>query len=269
MKILDLDMDYFMTTAAAFIGESVEDRLDEEFYGEHVWKEDEVREFLEKHLGLSKEHKIPGRIVVHHNEALFFWQELINKGELTVPFEVIHVDSHADLGLGCFSYGYICNYLLTLPVEERPNNSNYQNPINGEILDVSMADYLLYAIAYRWIEKLTYCGNPNEQCNDYIWYTLKNMQEYPIWNTPVRTAIQLLHNLEDHMPFGSEDERGIARYIENSQKEPEVPFLIIPTIEDVQYEGDFDFAVLAQSPNYTPASADFIMDIFREYIIEI
>lgn len=29
-----------------------------------------------------------------------------------------------------------------------------------------------------------------------------------------------------------------------------------------------DFAVFAQSPNYTPASADFIMDIFREYIVE-
>ena len=29
------------------------------------------------------------------------------------------------------------------------------------------------------------------------------------------------------------------------------------------------YAVLAQSPNYTPASADYIMDIFREYIEEI
>ena len=55
----------------------------------------------------------------------------------------------------------------------------------------------------------------------------------------------------------------------NSRKEPEVPFLIIPTIEDVHFDGDFDFAVLAQSPNYTPASADFIMDIFREYIVEV
>ena len=43
---------------------------------------------------------------------------------------------------------------------------------------------------------------------------------------------------------------------------------IIPTIEDVSFDGDFEYAVLAQSPNYTPASADFIMDIFREYIEE-
>lgn len=40
-------------------------------------------------------------------------------------------------------------------------------------------------------------------------------------------------------------------------------------IGESQISGDFDFALLAQSPNYTPASADFIMDIFREYIEEI
>lgn len=45
--------------------------------------------------------------------------------------------------------------------------------------------------------------------------------------------------------------------------------MIIPSIQDVKYDGDFDFVVLAQSPNYTPASADFIMDIVREYIVEI
>lgn len=59
------------------------------------------------------------------------------------------------------------------------------------------------------------------------------------------------------------------RYLMNSKKELEVPFEIIHSIEAVQYHGDFDFVVMAQSPNHTPASADFIMDIFREYIEEI
>ena len=45
--------------------------------------------------------------------------------------------------------------------------------------------------------------------------------------------------------------------------------LIIPTIDDVKFAGDFDYVLMAQSPNYTPASADFIIDIFREYIEEI
>ena len=62
------------------------------------------------------------------------------------------------------------------------------------------------------------------------------------------------------MPFPQYDDTEYVKrqYIRNSRKEPEVPFLIIPTIEDVNFDGNYDFAVLAQSPNYTPASADFI-----------
>ena len=130
MKVLDLDMDYFMKSVATFINESEPERLPEEDYGDSVWSEREVRNFLEGNLGLSKQNRIRGRVVAGHNESLFFWRELIEKGDLSTPFDVIHVDSH------------------------------------------------------------------------------------------------------------------------------------------VHFDGNYDFAVLAQSPNYTPASADFIMDIFREYIVE-
>lgn len=55
----------------------------------------------------------------------------------------------------------------------------------------------------------------------------------------------------------------------NVKPENEIPFTMIPTLKDVDYAGDFDFVSLAQSPNYTPQNADFIMDIFREYIEEV
>lgn len=268
MKILDLDMDYFIKKAPSLIDESFGGRL-EEYYDEYVWNENEVRDFLEKHLGLTRENKIPGRIVKGHNESLFFWDELIKKEKLTIPFEVIHVDSHADLGLGYFSYKHIRDFLLSLPVEDRPNYPYYTSPASGRINGIGIGDYLLFAIAYRWIEKLTYCGNPNETCNDYIWNTLKNMEEKLIWDEPVQNYIQLLYNAIDELPDDINDKRAISRYIENSIKEPEVPFLIIPTIKDVRYNGDFDFAILAQSPNYTPASADYIVDVFKEYIEEV
>lgn len=70
-------MDYFMTEIAS-TPFSCEERLDEEYYGDSVWTEEEVRQFLEQNLGLSKNHKIPGRIVTGHIEALIFWKELIN-----------------------------------------------------------------------------------------------------------------------------------------------------------------------------------------------
>ena len=115
MRVLDLDMDYFMKYVATFIGESETDRLPEDDYGDYVWTEREVRDFLENNLGLSKGNKIRGRVVAGHNESLFFWRELIEKGELTTPFDVIHVDSHADLGLGYRSWAHILDYLLKLP----------------------------------------------------------------------------------------------------------------------------------------------------------
>ena len=113
MRVLDVDMDYFMTEIAHTPYSSTE-RLVEEDYGSSVWPADKVRLFLEKNLGLSKEHKIPGRVVCGHNESLFFWEELIQSGKLIEPFDVIHVDSHADLGLGDPSGDFLQSMFLVL-----------------------------------------------------------------------------------------------------------------------------------------------------------
>lgn len=267
MKLLDLDMDYFMDDIAIGTPESITQRLSEESYGNSVWSEKRVRDFLENNLGLSKSNKIKGRIVTGHNESLFFWKELIEKGELTPPFEVVHIDSHADLGLGYSSWTYILDYLLQHPVSERPTYNHYQD-CYGNMKAEGIGDYLLFAIAYRWISKLTYCANPNGDKNDYIWDTLKDFHENLIWAEPVENNIQLVCNPEmDFLDYDATDEEK-KKYLDSSVKEPEVPMLIIPTIEAVKYNGDFDFIIMAQSPNYTPASADFIMDIFREYIRE-
>ncbi len=266
MKILDLDMDYFMTEIAN-TPFSFKERLDEEYYGNSVWSADKVREFLEKNLGLSKLHKIPGRIVCGHNESLFFWEELIESGKLKAPFDVIHVDSHADLGLGCPSGNFLQSTFLTLPIETRRRIRDYE--FNGRIEGISIGDYLLWAIAYRMISSVIYCANPNGEKNDYLWDTLKDFHEEYIWDKPIRNYIQLKFNAEMKMPKYNSPSYYKKKYLAGAIKDPEVEILIIPTIENVKFLGDFDYAVLAQSPNYTPASADFIIDIFKEYIEEI
>ena len=267
MRVLDLDMDYFMRFVATDRDESETMRLSEEEYGDYIWTEKEVRDFLEGHLGLSIENRIRGRVVAGHNESLFFWRELIEKGDLSVPFDVVHVDSHADLGIGYRSWTHILDYLLYYPAEERSRHPRYVDG-SGHIRSEGIGDYLLYAVAYRWISSIVYCGNPNGDCSDYLLDILKDYEDEPIWDEPVQKTIQLLYNPEMPFPQYDDSEDVKREYISKSQKEPEVPFLIIPTIDDVHFDGDFDFAVLAQSPNYTPASADFIMDIFRQYIVE-
>ena len=145
MRILDLDMDYFMTEVAHDVPETSEERLEEEYYAEAVWDRKRVVDFIENNLGLSKTKKIPGRIVIGHNGALFFWKELINTGRLVVPFEVIHVDSHADLGLGTDSPTFIRKHLLKWPVEERPGHSQHTNCFGRDCAE-GIADYLLFII---------------------------------------------------------------------------------------------------------------------------
>ena len=269
MKILDLDMDYFMTKVANGVGESVTSRLIDEEFEQSVWCKDDVIRFLEDKLGLSKEAKIPGRIVSGHNEALYFWKELMLDGKLSVPFEVVHIDSHADLGLGTDSAAYISRELLKWPVTDRPEHSRHVNCFGHECSE-GIADYLLYALAYRWISRLTYCGNPNGESNDYDISVMKDLKEQFIWNDPVDNVIQLIYNPNMSCPNPyTDDPEDVQAYLDSGIKEPEVPFTIIPTIEGVNYCGDFDFVLLAQSPNYTPESADFIMDVFHEYIQEI
>lgn len=267
VKILDLDMDYFMKSVATSIFEDETARLSEDDFGKDVWDEEEVRKFLENNLGLSKKRRIRGRIVRGHNEALFYWKELIKKGKLDAPFEVVHVDSHADLGLGYSSWSYIMKTLLSYPVADRPDHAAHED-LHGNIRSEGIGDYLLFAIAYRWISNLVYCGNPKRDCNDYLLCTLKDFKEKQICGKPVENTIQLLYNPKRKMPQNDASDYIKRLYIDTSQKEPEVPFTIIPTVEDVHFNGDFNFAVLAQSPNYTPKSADFILNVFNDYIIE-
>ena len=154
-----------------------------------------------------------------------------------------------------------------MPIATRRRVRDYE--FNNQIKGISIGDYLLWAIAYRMISSITYCANPNGDKNDYLWDTLKDFQEEYIWDKPVKNYIQLKYNREMEMPRYNSSDNYKNRYLQGAMKDPEVELLIIPSIEDVRFSGDFDYAVLAQSPNYTPESADFIMDIFREYIDEL
>lgn len=267
MRVLDLDMDYFMDLVVTDIASSSSKRLSENDYGHSVWPEYRVRLFLEKNLGLSKAHKLPGRIVTHHNEALFFWEELLSKNYLTEPFEVIHVDSHADLGLGYPTSDFLQSAFLTLPIETRRKIRDFE--ANGKIYKIDIGDYLLWGIAYGMFSKVVYCSNPNGDNNDYCLDTLKDFREELIWNKPITNYIQLTYNKNMDLPYYDSTDEYIQDYLRGAIRDPEVEFKIIPTIEDVKFSGNFDYVTLSQSPNYTPSSADYIIDILREYIIEI
>ena len=84
MRVLDLDMDYFMTEIAN-TPFSCKERLAEEDYGNSVWSAEEVRQFLEQNLGLSNTHKIPGRIVSGHMNHYSFGKNLLIAKSFQIP----------------------------------------------------------------------------------------------------------------------------------------------------------------------------------------
>lgn len=232
MRVLDLDMDYFMTEIAN-TPFSYDGRLDEDDYGNSVWSDEDVRQFLEHNLGLSKRHKIPGRIVRGHNEALFFWEELVNSKKLSDPFDVVHVDSHADLGLGDASWSFLQSAFLTLPIDSRRKISEYK--FCDTMRSISIGDYLLWAVAYRMVSSITYCANPHGDKNDYVLDTLKDFHEEFIWEQPVKNYIQLKYNKTMEMPEYDSSDMYKKKYLDGAIKDPEVELLIIPTIDGVRF----------------------------------
>lgn len=57
-------------------------------------------------------------------------------------------------------------------------------------------------------------------------------------------------------------------YYATAIHEPEAEFDIIRNIEGINYDGKFDYLTFCISPNYTPASSDFIIELIKDYIEE-
>ena len=233
MRVLDLDMDFFLSDPCplAKLGE----RPDESCA--RAWSDEEVIRFLEEQCGLSRENPVPGLIFDTHDKALDFWKERVEDGSLTTPFEVAHVDTHSDLAFGPPGTGYVLNVVLSRLPQQRPQIHLYR-----EAVELDEANYLLFALAMRWISRLAYVRNP------------KSHQDIPR---------QLLDgdgniHLRSFVSAMMEGKNG---------KEPVIPFDVYDDYTQFRQTG-YDFVTMAQSPRYAPESADRIMDIVRRYIIE-
>lgn len=234
MRVLDLDMDFFLSVPCplARLGE----RPDESCA--NVYSDEEVIRFFEEQCGLSREHPIPGAIFDTHDKALDFWQARLRSGTLKEPFEVVHVDTHSDLAFGPPGTGYVLNVVLSRPPKQRPAIDVYRD---GHELDE--ANYLLFALAFRWISRLTYVRNP------------KSHQDIPRQLLDAEGNIRLRSFISAMM----EQKNG---------PEPVISFDVIDDYRTFSKTG-YDFVTMAQSPRYAPKSADRIMDLLRPYIIEM
>lgn len=226
MRVLDIDMDFFLSGPCelAAPGERPPD-------GEaQPWTESEVRAFLESNCGLSKDRPVPGAVFETHDMALDYWQ-----AHGAFPMHVTHIDAHSDLGIGRPGPAFVLESVITRAPDRRGEITEYR-----EKKRLDEANYLLFAVAFRWISSLDNVRNPNSR---------PDMPAFCRKNTLMleSSAGRLLPMLNHH--------------------EPEIPFNVYDNWQTFKADSHYDFATMAISPRYAPESADFIIDIFREYIV--
>lgn len=247
MRILDLDLDFFVHGVAHWRPEDG-GRLDGEEFP--AWDVEEALAFLEERCLLAA--PLPGFVVENHGELFSVWRKAIADGMISAPFEVTHVDAHADLGLGDSGYVYLMSDLLYRDPAER------LEPTEGEG-GLGDGNYLAFAIACRWVSGLTYIHN-DEGGRDLMTYHLEAFD-------PNASHIQLkaMEKSEIERLLGL-----LARgegQIQVDLLEPPVPFRR-GTWRDFHANRPFDLICLARSPTYTPPEADAVFEEIRRRFVD-
>jgi hypothetical protein len=248
--ILDLDLDFFLDEIATWMEEE-DVRLEGDFL---PWNGSDVRHFLETQCRLSLAEPRRGAVVKRHDEAFWIWRKMVKEGKIAIPFEIVHVDAHADLGLGDAGYAYIMTDVLFKSLSERTV---------PKADEVTPGNFLSFAVACRWVSRLTYVLHPRLQMGD-------DLPDIHFKGFATDSGYLQLKGCsrEQFRRHGCElnDYRRIP--LSEFRLEPEVPFRMIRGSE-FQAEEPFFHVFLTCSPEYTPATADDLIPIIREYIREI
>jgi hypothetical protein len=80
ISFLNLDLDMFLNIVAHWI--VGDERRDADYY--KPWGEAQVRAFLEKQCHLTTSRRVPGRFVIHHDQAFDFWRELVARHQTQI-----------------------------------------------------------------------------------------------------------------------------------------------------------------------------------------
>lgn len=135
--VLDLDLDVFVTPPVAGNGDATY-RADSRYH--KVEPTEYVKTVLAK-LRLNPTAPIPGAFFEHHRESYYRWRELIRRGHLRVPFTVVHVDAHSDLGNGATVHSLFEEWA------HEPDKLEKDPCLNS-------ANYLAYALTNGWVRGL-------------------------------------------------------------------------------------------------------------------
>ena len=165
---------------------------------------------------------------------------MIQKGKLTVPFDVTHVDAHSDLGIGRPGPAFVLNSVLPLEVEKRADIKRYY-----AMRQLDEANYLLFALAFRWVRSLENVRNKKSR-RDIPDFAFKDKES----------------GIYSHIKLSSFVS---GLYEKQNGEEPVVQFRVFDNWEEYS-GGEFDCVSVAISPRYSPKESDELLPVFAEYI---
>jgi hypothetical protein len=248
ISFLNLDLDAFLSDVAHSV--SGDERCDPDFY--KPLGETGLRTFLEEQCHLSPLRRVPGRFVVHHDGAFDYWKELVAKHRTQI--DLIHVDAHADLGMGDASWFHIVSEHLFLPPEERCDPPRGSSCLN-------LGSYIAYALAARWIASVTYVHHPMYGGKDIPPVYFENNNSDPPNGIQLKAFDPAVIAIYKKGALDYDDLT--AQHA--SKLEPLVPLTKV-AVPDFHANRPFQYALLCQSPGFTPETADALIPIFAEYI---
>lgn len=244
MHFLDIDLDAFLNTVAFYRNGA--ERLDAGIF--QPWAEARLRDFLERQCGLSTANPIPGSFVKEHDGAFDVMRALVDNGNR--PLKVVHVDAHADLGMGDPSWVDLIRHVAQpLSVRRDPKRGDHA---------LSLGSWLAYALAAEFISDLTYV-HPARRGKDL---------------TPI-------HFLNGDIDSGFIEMKAFTRaglptdgstldYWRLVKLTPDMALAPVPfsvaTLDDFATAGPFNYGLLCHSPSYTPTTADALIPVIGEYI---
>ncbi|MFX0106047.1 MAG: UPF0489 family protein [Candidatus Hodarchaeota archaeon] len=244
-RILDIDLDFFLNRITdSRLGSK---RLNKRKY--YPWSKVSLESFLENRCLLSKNKPVKGRVVKSHHEAFFFWRDLILNKKIEIPFELVHLDAHSDMGIADWGWIYITSVLLHKPIGERIY------PEESLLFGINEANYLAFALACRWVKKLTFIIHPKWEVDLLKVY----FKEFDLDSG----FIQL-------KKFKKEDllEKGFDADEITDDTEPQIPVEFIPLLE---YRDKYPFTLLtlSHSKAFTPKTSDKLIKIVKHYFKKV
>lgn len=250
MLVLHIDVDFFVDPV-------VYDRTDtgprpsgRQFRAER-W--DAVRSFVEDQCLLDTRRPLPGAAVIHNDEVFGALERALASGALTRPFELIHVDAHADLGIGAHdrSFERISTDVLHRPVEARPDG------VRSGAGALGFGNWLAYSLACRWIDRITIVRHPRAGDDLHPAYFVEYLT--PSWQP--RPASRELHirmqplTREEHHTRAWQRTGRWGRKLTHEIEAPLIPARIVERAA-FQLERAPDYLFLCLSPGYSPPSMD-------------